>query len=99
MAEIIGVPNVNLDLTFRINEAEARALYDLAGYGADEFIKAFYEFLGKSYMVKHEAGLRSFLSSVRKFIPGELSKLDEARQAFYSDTSRIGVRQHPETKP
>lgn len=99
MAEIIGRPNVNLDLTFRINEAEARALEDLAGYGDDAFIKVFYEKLGKCYMEKHEAGLRSFLTSVRKFIPGELAKLDAARQAFYGDTARIGVHSYPETQP
>ncbi len=99
MAEIIGRPNVNLDLTFRINEAEARALYDLAGYGDDAFIKVFYEKLGKCYMEKHEAGLRSFLCSVRNFLPSELSKLDQARQAFFGDASRIGVRSHEETKP
>lgn len=99
MAEIIGRPNVNLDLTFRINEAEARALDDLAGYGDDAFIAAFYEKLGKAYMEKHEAGLRSFLCSVRKFIPGELSKLDRARQAFYGDTARLGVKNHLETQP
>lgn len=99
MAEIIGRPNVNLDLTIRINEAEARALDDLVGYGDDAFIKVFYEKLGKCYMEKHEAGLRSFLSSIRKFLPSELSKLDSARQAFYGDTARLGVKNHPETKP
>ena len=99
MAEIIGRPNVNLDLTFRINEAEARALEDLAGYGDDSFIKAFYEFLGKCYMEKHEAGLRSFLCSVRKFLPPQLAKLDEARQVFLGQKGRIHIHSNEETKP
>ena len=99
MAEIIGRPNVNLDLTFRINEAEARALEDLAGYGDDNFIKAFYEKLGKCYMEKHEAGLRSFLCSVRSFLPPQLAALDEARKAFLSLPGRVGLYKGPETKP
>jgi len=99
MAEIVGQPNVNLDLTFRINEAEARALDDLAGYGDDAFISVFYEKLGKSYMEKHEAGLRSFLCSVRKFLPSELSKLDKARKAFLGQEGRVGLRDNRETKP
>ena len=99
MAEIIGRPNVNLDLTFRINEAEARALEDLAGYGDDNFIKAFYEKLGKCYMEKHEAGLRSFLCSVRKFLPSYLAALDEARKAFLSLPGRPGLYKGPETLP
>jgi hypothetical protein len=41
MAKITTRPNVNLDLTFTINESEARALDALAGYGDDSFIKAF----------------------------------------------------------
>ena len=39
MAEIIGRPNVDLRLTFSINESEARALDALAGYGDDAFVR------------------------------------------------------------
>lgn len=99
MAKIIGRPNVNLNLEFQVNEAEARALYDLAGYGDDAFIKVFYEKLGRCYMEKHEAGLRSFLKSVRQFIPFELTKLDNARKAFYGQSGRVGLHDNEETKP
>ncbi len=99
MAKIIGRPNVNLNLTFEVNEAEARALEDLAGYGDDAFIAAFYEKLGKCYMEKHEAGLRSFLRSVRGFIPRELAKLDLARKAFLGQGGRVGLYENEETKP
>ncbi len=99
MAKIIGRPNVNLELDFSINEAEARALEDLAGYGDDAFIKAFYEKLGKCYMEKHEAGLRSFLKSVRTFIPPHLARLDLARKAFLGQGGRVGLYDNEETKP
>ena len=82
MAKIAIRPSVNIDLTFTINESEARALDALAGYGDDNFIKAFYEKLGEAYMKKHEAGLRSFLKDIRAFIPDALAKLDDARKAF-----------------
>lgn len=82
MAQIYQAPKVDLVLTFVVNEAEARALDALAGYGDDAFIKAFYEKLGTHYMVPHEHGLRSFLKSIRDFVPNALSRLDHARKAF-----------------
>ena len=82
MAEIIGRPNVDLRLTFSINESEARALDALAGYGDDAFVKAFYDNLGKAYMQDHEQGLRTFLRSIREMLPQWLSRLSDARKAF-----------------
>ena len=54
----------------------------LAGYGDDEFIKVFYEKLGKAYMEEHEDGLRLFLSTIRKEMSGPLAKMDAARKTF-----------------
>lgn len=48
-----------------LSESELRALDALAGYGTDEFIKAFYKVMGEHYLRPYEEGLRSFLSSVR----------------------------------
>lgn len=79
---IEGRPTVDLKVSFQLNEAEARAFDALVGYGADNFIKAFYEGLGKAYMQEHEAGLRSLFKSVRESLPGILGKLDNARVAF-----------------
>jgi hypothetical protein len=84
MAKIYQAPKVDMALTFVVNESEARALDALAGYGDDAFIKAFYDTLGKAYMVEHEAGLRTFLKDVRGFLPGALERLDKARKAFES---------------
>lgn len=84
MARIITNAHVELHLQFVVNEAEARALEAMAGYGVDNFVKAFYQRLGESYMQKHEAGLRSFLKAVKDEIPVVLVKVDEARKAFQS---------------
>ncbi len=82
MAKITGIPTVRLAITFELNEAEARALDALSGYGDDAFIKVFYESLGKSYMQDHEAGLRTFLVTIREVLPGILARADKARKSF-----------------
>ena len=84
MAHIEGTANIQLKVTIAITEIEARALEALAGYGDDEFIKAFYEKLGKHYMQNYEGGLRSFLQSMRTVMPSVLSQVDIARKAFHN---------------
>lgn len=80
MAKITSNSKLNVEISFVIDESEARALDALSGYGADTFIKAFYEHLGKSYMERHEAGLRKFLTSIRDVINPGLHQLDKARE-------------------
>lgn len=75
-------PKVDCEIVFSVNEAEARALDALVGYGDDAFIKAFKDNLGSSYLENHEAGLRQFFKDVRGNVPPILSKLDRARKAF-----------------
>jgi len=74
--------DIDVRIQFEINEIEARALVDLAGYGTDAFIKAFYTFLGKSYLEQHEAGLRTFLKAVSTDLPPILYRADDARKAY-----------------
>jgi hypothetical protein len=80
--EIVGRPTVKLIVEFSITEEEARALNALALYGDDQFIKAFYDKLGRTYMERHEEGLRSFLKGVRDKLPSLLRSADAARVAF-----------------
>uniref|UniRef100_A0AAU6VZ03 Uncharacterized protein n=1 Tax=Pseudomonas phage Arace01 TaxID=3138526 RepID=A0AAU6VZ03_9VIRU len=82
MAQITQQPKVEVTTQFTVSELELRALDALAGYGDDAFIHAFYEKLGKAYMQKHEAGLRSFLKSIREIAPGIIHRTDAARKAF-----------------
>lgn len=90
MAKVTQQPNVELSLTFTINEGEARALDALAGYGDDAFIKVFYDNydkLGQAYMRDHEKSLREFLTTCREFLPPALSRLDNARKGFFYDST------------
>lgn len=82
MAEFKFQPKVTFQIFIALDEAQARALEALAGYGADEFIKHFYEHLGKHYMEPHEDGLRSLLLDIRRVIPGQLHAVDKARRAL-----------------
>ena len=82
MAKITQQPTVQIEITFTINESEARALDALAGYGDDAFIKHFKETLSAHYIRGHEDGLREFLSSIRGCVSGILSRADKARKTF-----------------
>lgn len=82
MAKIATHAEIELRLGIELNEAEARALDALVGYGADSFIKVFYEHLGEHYMKPHEKGLRSLFKSITETVPQYLKRVDDAREAF-----------------
>jgi hypothetical protein len=82
MAKIVGKPRIDIEFTFTVNEAEARALEALAGYGDDAFIGMFYDKLGASYLKPHEAGMREFLKSIRGICINALADVADARIAL-----------------
>lgn len=75
-------PNVavTFKVTMELTESEARALDALAGYGTDEFLKVFYQHLGKAYLSPYEHGLRTLFDSVKSQIVGALRDVDQARE-------------------
>jgi hypothetical protein len=66
MAEIqsLGV-RVQLQVSLTLDEEELRALDAIAGYGADEFLKVFYDMLGRAYLEPYERGVRRLFEAVR----------------------------------
>lgn len=82
MASLHPRHRVTVMATIEFDEGELRALDAMIGYGTDEFIKAFYEKLGKSYMETHEKGLRRLFSTLKESIPVALSDVDRARDAL-----------------
>ena len=84
MARVIGHPNVALTVTFEMTELEAAAFVDIVGYGIDDFLKVFYEKMGKAYLSKHESGLRSLFKAVWSELPPLLERARTAREAFKS---------------
>jgi hypothetical protein len=86
VAKFISRASVQFKATFEITESELRALDGLAGYGDDAFLKVFKEGLGAHYIENHEAGLRSFLKTVRDQTPGVISSIDKAREKLRGDS-------------
>lgn len=82
MSKLANLTIIKPSVSFTVSESEARALDALVGYGDDAFIKVFYDKLGKAYMDRHEQGLREFFQSIRGFMPGILSQIDDARKAI-----------------
>lgn len=82
MALITAKPILGIQIEFRLDEDEARALVDLAGCGTEEFIETFYGKPAMVYLIQHEDGLRKLFKCIREQIPPPLAKLDEARKIF-----------------
>lgn len=86
MANVKATTTMQMFVTFTVSEDEARALVELTGYGEEQFIKAFYEKLGKTYMEKHEQGLRTFIRTVKTRLPEIISDIDYV-QKYLADKS------------
>lgn len=81
MVKVVGnvQSRVTVAVQFEVDEEEARALDALAGYGDDAAIEAFYKNCGKHYLQPYEAGLRRFLSEIRKVVSPALNEADRNR--------------------
>ena len=75
------VSSISAKVHIVLTEVEARALLGIAEYGADAFLRVFYEHLGRSYLKDHELGLKSLFKSIKP-IEFELKKIDKARVEF-----------------
>ncbi len=73
-------PTISARITVVLTEEEARALVELTIYGTNEFLKVFYEHLGKSYLEPHELGLRSLFDGAKNLVKPQLFKIDNARR-------------------
>ena len=99
MAKIEGRPSISASIVIVLTEEEAGALDALAGYGTDQFLKVFYEKIGKSYLEPYADGLRSLFESVRngpcsvRFI---LDRARKARQVFDGQKVAVDLPKRPE---
>ena len=75
---------VTYSVTIELSEAEARALDGLTGYNADEFLKLFYDGMGKAYLLPHELGFKSLYKAVVAQIRPQLERVDDLRRAAQS---------------
>ena len=82
MSRITQAPQVGVDVSIKLTEAEIRALEALAGYGTEPFLKVFYAQMGKAYLQPYEDGLRSLFDTIRSELPPIIKRADAARTAF-----------------
>lgn len=74
--------DASLTVTLELTETEVRALDGIFGYSVEQFLKVFYERMGRAYVEKHEAGVRSLHRTVRAAVAGPLSEVEAARTAM-----------------
>lgn len=80
MSEIKGKIELNLEVTLKLNENEARALYALTAYGTEEFLNVFYNHLGKTPLKPYEVALQSLFEHINYTFPTMLRKMDQAKK-------------------
>lgn len=61
-----------------LNESEARALHAMTLYGAEPFLKVFYEKLGESALKPHEKGFKTLFEGIRVTMGKHLKQIDDA---------------------
>ncbi len=74
-----AVTQINFTVKCDLTEEEVRALDALAGYGLDNFLKAFYSGLGKAYLQPHENGLITLFKKAQE-MRSNLNQVDEVRK-------------------
>lgn len=92
MAEIHAKIKIEGLVTMYLPESEVRALACLANYGDDAFLNVFYpqeDDEKRQLLRRHEKGLRSFLASIRKSLPGWLKVLDGMQSEFSVQEKRL----------
>ena len=79
--------STDLRVSLELTESEVRALDGIFGYNVDAFLKVFYERMGRAYVEKHEAGVRSLHATIRGALAKPLSAIDDANRALREATA------------
>jgi hypothetical protein len=74
--------NVNFTIEFTLTKEEAKALEAIAGYGADPFLKTFYQHMGESYLKPFEKAIRDLFKRITEELPSELYKIEKAEEGI-----------------
>jgi hypothetical protein len=82
MEKVRSTSNVTIGVILSLTEQEARALHAITQYGSKEFIKTFYEHMGKSVLQPHEEGLISLFQTIRDELPRHINRADQARDIW-----------------
>lgn len=80
--DIKSTSKIEAKITLQITESEARALKAIACYGTKEFLKCFYEHLGKHYLQPYEEGVESLFEAIKNELPKHLNRIDDVRDVW-----------------
>lgn len=84
MKTISGKANVSIEfnITLSLTNEEAQALVAIAGYGSDEFLKTFYQHMGRTRLEPYESEMRKLFDKIRNELPIEISKIETAEKSI-----------------
>jgi hypothetical protein len=73
----------SLTVTLELSEKEVKALDGIFGYDVEQFLKVFYERMGKAYVQPHEEGVRALHATIRQQLAGPIREYEKARKALH----------------
>jgi len=88
MDKVNSTAQMEFQVTLKLNEKEARALNAITLYGTKEFLKVFYECLGKHYLQPNESGVESLFATIKEELPKHISKFDKCREKWIAESSK-----------
>ena len=68
---------IDIKISVELTLSEARALNQIASYNVNDFLKLFYQHLGKSYLHPHEAGVIQLFETAKELLGSEIYKADK----------------------
>jgi hypothetical protein len=80
VSDIQITKTVSITAQIPMTEGELRALTAIACYGADAFLKVFYERLGKAYLGPFEQDMRALFGRIAHTVEPALVQVKEARE-------------------
>ena len=89
MEKIKSTSQMEFEVILKLTEQEARALEAIAGYGSEEFLKCFYEHMGKHYLQPNESGVKTLFKTIREELPKHLYKFDDCRKAMSGEYKMV----------
>ena len=88
MDKVTSTSQMNFRVVLDLSESEARALNAITLYGTKNFLKCFYETLGKNYLQPNELGVESLFTTIKEELPKHFSKFDKCREKWISESSK-----------
>ncbi len=94
MNKIKSTSKLDFKLTLELNEIEANALNQICKYDSKDFLKVFYEHMGKSYLEPYEDGIISLFKTVKEELDIHLYKIKKVRKVLDDKNVIINAREY-----